>query len=85
MDNSFAWKGMTCIFGMSCMKVGGHAHGGGASGSESRGRTLTSLGASGSAIGCSTEAPRVKPFPVSSTVEPLFKQLKEMSAQQSEQ
>ena len=52
---------------------GGGAQGGGASGSEMGGRTITSLGGSGSAIDCSTKTPRAKPFLVPSTVEPLLK------------
>ena len=85
MENSFSWKGTASISSLNGMKKGGHSQGGGASGSESRGRALTSLGSSESATGCSTAAPRAQPFPIPSTVEPLFKRLKEMPAQQSEQ
>ena len=67
------------------MKARGRARGGGSSGSESRGWALTSLDGSGSATSFSTEAPHVKPFPLPSTVEPLFKHLKEMSSQRSKQ
>ena len=65
-------------------KYGGCAQGGVSSGSESGGWALTSLGGSGSATGCSTKTPRVKPFSVPSTVEPLLKRLKDSSAQQFE-
>ena len=85
MDNSFAWKGTTSISSLNGMKVGGRTQGGGASGSESGGRALTSLDGSGNGIDCSTEAPHVKPFLIPSMVEILFKRLKEMSIQQSEQ
>ena len=67
------------------MKAGGRAQGGGSNGSESGGWALTSLGGSDSATDLSSEAPRVKQFPIPSTVDPLFKRLKEMSSQQSEQ
>ena len=85
MDNSFAWKGTTSISSLNVHKSGGCTEGGGASGSESGGWVLTSLGGSGSGTGCYTKAPCVKPFPIPSIVEPLLKRLKDSSAQQSEQ
>ena len=82
MDNYFSWKGMASISSLNVHKTGGGAQGGVASGSESGGWALTSLGGSGSAMGCSTKTPCVKPFPVPSTVEPLLKRLKDSPAQQ---
>ena len=73
MDKSFSWKGTASISSLNVHNSGGGAQGGGASGSEMGGRTITSLGGSGSAIDCSTKTPRAKPFLVPSTVEPLFK------------
>ena len=77
MDKSFSWKGTISISSMNVHNSGGGAQGGGASGSETGGCTITSLGGNGSATGCSTKTPCAKPFPVPSTVEPLFKRLKD--------
>ena len=85
MDNSFSWKGTASISSLNVHKTGGGAQGGVASGSESGGRSLTSLGGRGSAMGCSTKTPRVKPFPIPSTMEPLLKRLKDSPAQQPKQ
>ena len=71
MENSFAWKGTASISSLNGMKAGGCTQGGGAFGSEYGGWALTSLGGSDSATGFSIEAPRIKPFLVPSTVEPL--------------
>ena len=73
MDKTFSWKGTTSISSLNIHNSGGGAQGGGASGSETGGRAITSIGGSGSAIGGSSKMPRAKPFLVPSTVEPLFK------------
>ena len=71
MDNSFSWKGAAHMSSLNGRKAGGCAQGGGASGSEYGGRDLTSLGGSGSGTSFSIESPRIKPFLIPSTVEPL--------------
>ena len=83
MDNSFSWKGTTSISSLNVHNSGGGAQGGGASGSETGGRAITSLGGSGSATGGSTKTPRAKPFPVPSIVEPLFKLMKDSLTSQT--
>ena len=85
MDKSFSWKGMASISSLNVHNLGGCAQGGGASGSETGGRAITSLGGSGSATGCSSKTPRIKPFSIPSTVEPLFKRLKDSVTPQMEQ
>ena len=84
MDKTFSWKGMKSISSLNVHKSGVDAQGGGASGSEMSGRAITSLGGSGSATGGFSKMPRAKPFPVPSTVEPLFKRQKDPSTPQTE-
>ena len=87
MDNSFTWKGTVDISDHSGMSKSDRDHGGSGSGSMTRGMNLVSHGGggSGSAIGCATIAPQASPFPIPSTLEPLFKRLKEMTSQNPKQ
>ena len=85
MDKSFSWKGMASISSLNVHNSGGGAQGCGASGSEKGGHAITSLGGSGSATGCSSKTPCAKPYPIPSTVEPLFKRLKHSPTPQTEQ
>ena len=85
VDKSFSWKGTTTISSLNFHNSRGCAQGGSASGSEMGGHHITSLGGSGSATGFSTKTPCAKPYPIPSTVEPLFKRLKDSPTPQTEQ
>ena len=85
MESSFAWKGNVGISGHGGLNGGSRDRGGGGSGSTMGGMVLHSHGDSGNATRCTIAPPPALSFPIPSTVEPLFKCLKEMSAQQPAQ
>ena len=87
MDKSFAWKDNASISGHAGLSGGGCDRGGGGSGSAIGGMVLVSRGGggSGSMTWCTTTTPHAPPFPIPSTIEPLFKCLKEMSSQKRKQ
>ena len=70
------------ISGHGGLNGGSHDWGGGGSGSTIGSMTLPNCGGSGSATGCTIMPPPTLSFPIPSTVEPLFKRLKAMAAQQ---
>ena len=73
LDNTFAWKGTIGIIGHGDL-------GGGGNGSATGSLVHVGCGGdgSGSATSCTIAAPQVSPFPIHSTVESLFKCLKNM-------
>ena len=81
MESSFAWKGNVGIYGHRGLNADSCDRGGGGSGRATGGVVLPTGGGSGSATGCTIAPPPALPFPIPSTVESLFKHLKEMAAQ----
>lgn len=87
MDNSFAWKGTVGITSHGSLGGGNHDLRGGGSVSTTGGVVHVGCGrgGSGSVTGCTITAPQAPPFPIPSTMEPLFKRLKNMISQKPEQ